>query len=93
MKIGFCVNNIQTEVVRYTTTDLALAATRLGHESWYISVGDLAYDQDEAIHARACRVAKPNHRTGAAYLKDLQGQGGDTRLYQCERTRCPAAAQ
>ena len=74
MKIGFCVNNVQTEVVRYTTTDLALAATRMGHESWYISVGDLAYDQDEAIHAHACRVAKTNHRTGAAYLKDLQGK-------------------
>ena len=74
MKIGFCVNNMQTEAVRYTTTDLALAATRMGHESWYISVGDLAYDQDEAIHAQACRVAKTNHRTGAAYLRDLQGK-------------------
>ena len=74
MKIGFCVNNMQTEVVRYTTTDLALAATHMGHESWYISVGDLAYDQDEAIHAHACRVAKTNHRIGATYLKDLQGK-------------------
>jgi glutathione synthase len=74
MKIGFCVNNLLTEDPRYTTTGLAMAASRMGHESWYINVGDFAYDQDEAIHAHARRVANSNHRSGETYLRDLWGK-------------------
>ena len=38
MKIGFVVNDIATEQPGYTTTHLAMAATRIGHEAWYVSV-------------------------------------------------------
>jgi glutathione synthase len=73
MKIGFLVNDIQTELPSFTTTRLALAATNRGHEVWMIGVGDLAYDSDERIRARARRVHKHKYKSLATYLAELQG--------------------
>lgn len=73
MKIGFVVNNIKTEKPGYTTTHLAMTASAMGHESWYISVSDFAYDSDENVHAHATQVSHPNHRSPNAYLNDLCG--------------------
>ena len=53
MRIGLVVNDIMTEEKGYTTTRLGMAAINLGHEAWVIGVGDLAYDPDEKIRARA----------------------------------------
>ena len=41
MKIGFVVNDVATESAEYTTTRLALAATRHGHEAWLDRSGRL----------------------------------------------------
>lgn len=71
MRIAFVVNDINTEKPGYTTTHLALAASRRGHEVWYISVGDFCYDLDEHVHARATRVSKSSHRLVRTYLQDL----------------------
>lgn len=79
MKIGFCVNNLLTEHSCYTTTDIAMTATRMGHESWHINVGDFAYDQDEAIHAHACRVARDGYIIAQQHLPEAVH--GDTRLF------------
>ena len=46
MKIGFVVNNLETEEDIFTTVRLALAATNRGHEAWLMGVGDFAYDPD-----------------------------------------------
>jgi glutathione synthase len=73
MKIGFLVNDIQTELPSFTTTRLALAATNRGHEVWMIGVGDLAYDADERIRARARRTHKHKYKSLATYLAELQG--------------------
>jgi len=74
MKIGFVVNEIETEQPGYTTTYLAMAATRLGHQAWYIRVSDFCYGPGEHIHAEARRVSQSNHRLSQAYLHDLRGE-------------------
>ena len=56
MKIGFVVNDIATEEPAYTTTRLAMAATNRGHEAWLIGAGDMAFDPDHHVRARARSV-------------------------------------
>ena len=74
MKIAFVVNDIKTEQSGYTTTHLALAATNLGHEAWYINVSGFCYEADENVHAKATRVVKEGHRSCKSYLDDLRGK-------------------
>jgi glutathione synthase len=73
MKIGFVVNDIRTEEAGYTTTRLSMEAVNLGHEAWTMGVGDLAYDQDENIRARARTVSKPRYKSQETYLAELKG--------------------
>lgn len=73
MRIAFVVNGIQTEWPGYTTSHLAMAATHLGHEAWYVGVGDFVYNDDEHIHAHATRIRHAGHRMTHAYLQDLKG--------------------
>jgi glutathione synthase len=72
MKIGFFVNSIAEELEEYTTTHLAYAALKMGHEPWYISVDDFAYDPDERVRARARTVAKSSYRSPTTFFADLQ---------------------
>jgi glutathione synthase len=74
MKVGLVVNEVMTEQTGYTTIRLGLAATNLGHEVWFMGVGDLAYDPTDRISARVRRVPKGKYKTSEAYLKDLQGK-------------------
>lgn len=74
MRLAFIVNDIQTELGGYTTTQLAIAATNLGHEVWYMGVADLAYDPDEKTCAYARRVPDKKYRSGDAYLDALRGK-------------------
>jgi len=74
MKIGFIVNDVGTEQAGYTTTHLAMAASRMGHDAWYISISDLCYGPGEHIHATARQVRDTNHRLSQAYLHDLQSR-------------------
>lgn len=74
MKIGFIVNDIETEKSGYTTIRLAMAATNLGHEAWLTGLGDLAYDPDDTIRARASSVPRKNYTSSETYLKDLRGK-------------------
>lgn len=53
MKIGFVVNRPETERAGYTTTHLALAARRRGHETWHIGIADFALAQDDRLMAGA----------------------------------------
>jgi glutathione synthase len=74
MRLGMLVNDLALERPGYTTTRLALTATGRGHEVWFMGAGDLAYDPDESIHARARTVSKVQYKSGEAYLADLQGK-------------------
>lgn len=73
MKIGFLVNDVATEKPGFTTTRLGCEAVNMGHEVFVFGVGDLAYDPDEFIRARACTVAKKAYRSHETYLRELQG--------------------
>ena len=74
MKIGFVVNDVKTEEPGYTTSRMATAAVNMGHEAYVMGVGDLAYDADELIRARARSAPKKRYASSESYLADLQGK-------------------
>jgi len=74
MRIGFVVNDVKTEQTGYTTTRLGMWAINRGHEVWVMGLGDLAYDPDESIRARARTVAKKQYKSNELYLTMLQGK-------------------
>lgn len=79
MKIGFVVNDIETEQSGYTTTRLAMTAINRGHEAWVMTPGDFAYDPDEKIRARARHAPKDKYKGGTAYLTGLRSAKARTR--------------
>lgn len=84
MKIGFVVNDVDTEKPQYTTTRLAMTATQMGHEAWYVGVGDFAAEPDGTLSARARSSAKKQYKSLERFLEDVQGQGGrDDQLDLC----------
>ena len=73
MKIGFVVNDIATEKPGYTTTRLAMTATRLGHDVCLIGQGDFSYEPDETLSAFAgAGSAGKSYRSLERYLGDVQ---------------------
>ncbi len=73
MRIGFLVNDVATEKAGFTTIRLACEAINKGHEIFLFGVGDLAYDSDEYIRARARTVAKKSYTSHETFFKDIQG--------------------
>lgn len=73
MKIGFVVNDVMTEQAGFTTIRLAHEAQQQGHETYVFGVGDLAYDPDELVRARARSVPQKKYGSQETYIKDLQG--------------------
>ncbi len=54
MRLAFFVNDLAMELDEYTTTHLARAAARGGHEVWYVGVGDVEHaESDGQLSARA----------------------------------------
>ena len=74
MKIGFVVNDVKTEEAGYTTVRLATEAINKGHDAWLFGVGDLAYDADESVRARATTVRPAKYKDAAAFCQALQGK-------------------
>ncbi|SDS97040.1 glutathione synthetase [Microterricola viridarii] len=73
MKIGFVVNDIATEKPVYTTTRLAMTATRLGHEVALLGLRDFGYEPDESLSAIAASASTGKaYRSHERYLEDLQ---------------------
>jgi glutathione synthase len=58
VRVAFFVNRIEDEVPEYTTTRLAEAAVRLGHETYYLDADSFIYAGDESLDANARRVEK-----------------------------------
>ena len=55
MRMAFVVNRVETEIDEYATTRLAKAAALMGHEVWYVGLGDLRIgepDGEIGAHAR-----------------------------------------
>lgn len=74
MRIGFVVNDVKTEEPGYTTIRLAQEAINRGHDVWVIGIGDLAYDPDDRVRARATTVPKKKYKTSASFYAELQGK-------------------
>jgi glutathione synthase len=75
MRIGFVINDIQTEKEGYTATRLAQTALNRGHGVWMIGVADLAYDPDEQVRARALIAPRRGCKSLGAFLADLKTSG------------------
>ena len=71
MRIGFVVNDVKTEYPGYTTTLLARAACKLGHEIWYTGVGDFSLKPNDHTYARARTLPARHYPTGEAFLAEL----------------------
>lgn len=76
MRMGFAVNEVQTEKAKYTTTRIAMAAHNRGHKVWMIGSGDYEYDVDEKISAVGHRGRKKKYRSLKAFLQDIQNEEG-----------------
>lgn len=74
MKLAFVVNQTHKEDADYTTTGLALEAHRLGHEVYYIGVGDLSYTNDEQMGAMARKIPEKQFRSRETMLNALKAE-------------------
>ena len=74
MRLGFIVNDVKTEEGKFTTSRLGQAAVNRGHEVWVMGVGDIAYDPDDMVRARATSVPKPRYGSSETYTSDLKGK-------------------
>lgn len=74
MRIGFVVNEVDTEKEGFTTIRLAMEALNQGHQVFLMGVGDFAYDPDEHIRARARTAPKKKYASNKTFLADLQGK-------------------
>ena len=68
MRIGFMVNDVQTELPAYTTIRLAMRAINNGDEAWLIGAGDFVYDTDEKIHAWANSAPKKKYKSEEVFM-------------------------
>lgn len=74
MRIAFFVNDLEKEVAGYTTTALAFEALKAGHEIWYITPGDFAFDQDDRLSAHATTAPRRKYDSTDALLEAVQGE-------------------
>lgn len=74
MRIAFLVNEVIAEVDEYTTTRLARAAVGLGHEAWYVGVGDAELGGDGRLLARARGVRLEDGDSLTSILERVQGE-------------------
>jgi glutathione synthase len=73
VKIAFVVNRVATEEAGYTTTRLALTASRRGHEVWLIGVEDFSHEPSGSVTAHARSAPGKKYRSLEAYLDKVQG--------------------
>jgi len=72
MKLGLVVNDVFTESEYYTTTQIALTASNMGHQVWYIGLEQLAYGADDVVYAKARRVPEHKYLSQAVFIRTLQ---------------------
>lgn len=72
MTIAFIINDITKEQAAYTTTHLAWAAYKMGHQIFMVGVGDLSYSHDGHLSMRANTAGNRKYKTAATFLKAIQ---------------------
>ena len=79
MRIAFLINSFETERHVYTTTRLALAAHKAGHEVFYLSVEDFICDPDESLKVRV-RAPGGTYTTEKTFLTGVVDAGVEDRV-------------
>ena len=78
MRVAFLVNEVATEVDEYTTTRLARAAARAGHDVWYVGVGDVELSgTDGQLVARARAARLEDGDTLATFMERVKERAAD----------------
>ncbi len=80
MKLGLVVNEVASEKPEYSTTRLALAARKRGHQVWLMGVGDLAHTATGEVTARARSPQDKTYRSLKSFLEDVQSESVDPEL-------------
>jgi len=80
MRLGLVVNDIATEHPQYSTTRLALAARKRGHEVWLMGVGDLSHIPSGEVQARARAPQDKTYRSLKSFLEDIQSPEAEPEL-------------
>ncbi len=79
MRIAFLINSFDTEKETYTTTRLALAAHKAGHDVRYLSVEDFVCDPDDSIKVRT-RAPGGTYKTPHTFWAGVHDDGVEERL-------------
>lgn len=79
MRIAFLINSFDTEKDYYTTTRLALAAHKAGHDVLYLSVEDFICDPDETIRVRVRRPGG-TYKTPKTFWAGVHDDGVEERM-------------
>ncbi|MDR7131070.1 glutathione synthase [Algoriphagus sp. 4150] len=72
MKIGFVVNQLETETGEYSTTLLSSAAIRREHDVYIISVGQLCYLENGKMGAIAVKAPTTKFRSLEKYIEAIR---------------------
>jgi glutathione synthase len=84
MRIGFVVNDPDTEMERAATTVMMHAAGTLGHDVRVIGVGDLTYQTDGRVAAIARTGPPGGTDTQRDFLKAIQGRDAPRERIFCD---------
>ena len=79
MRIAFLINSFETEKSVYTTTRLALAAHKAGHDVLYLSVEDFICDPDETLRVRVRRPGG-TYKTTKTFWAGVAEDGEEERI-------------
>jgi glutathione synthase len=74
MRIAFVVNRVATEEPGYTTTRLALTASRNGHDVWLIGVEDFSHEPSGSVTALARKAPDKKYRSLESFLESVKGE-------------------
>ena len=78
MRLPFLVNDVDTEVDEYTTTRLARAAARGGHETWYVGVGDVEHGSSDGVFVARARAARwKSDDTLASFMEGIKARDAE----------------
>ncbi len=83
MRIAFLINDYETEKVGYTTTRLALAANKAGHEVFYLTVEDFLCDPDETLRVHV-RKLTGSYKTRKTLHAAITGDGFEQHRLEVE---------
>ena len=79
MRLAFLINSFETEKHTFTTTRLALAAHKAGHDVLYLSVEDFVCDPDETLRVRVRRPGG-TYKTAKTFWAGVADDGVEERL-------------